>query len=602
MLKSIRWKLISLYFILVFVAMTIVGVFITEQLQKYNLSNVRRTLSDASNNLVNESIDPTIDIVTQKHEIQRTLYNTTLPEGYEISIIDISSGIIVASTNTNLIDKQSMTVLSVEVLLETGDSNPVSKLIVEDGPYRSRYQHMVFTYDSGMNKNTGYMIYARASLESIDELLNHAKGIFLNATFIALVVTIFLGYVISISITTPINELKNKAIKMSEGDFSQRAVARSHDEIGQLASAFNFLTEKLNETLIEISSEQNKLNTIIEHMDDGLIAIDESGEIIHHNLASEKLLGIRVENKQSFNEIFLPLNNGISLQKIMDEAALNSSEKITNPFMITVNNKILKVSSAFFSDDDGILNGYAVLFQDITERERLDNMRKEFVANVSHELKTPITTIKSYSETLLSGALEEIELAKNFVEVIIKESDRMTALIRDLLQLSHIDFKKVTWNFESVDLNCLLADSVEKMRLYYEEKQQIVRLHLCEPPILIRADKNKLEQVITNIFSNAIKYTEPHGSIDISEKISDDHIDILICDTGLGIPQEDIEHIFERFYRVDKGRSREQGGTGLGLSIAKNIMEAHNGTIAVNSTLNKGTTFILTLPFNKSKM
>lgn len=602
MLKSIRWKLISLYFLLVFIAMAIVGVFITEQLQKYNLSNVRRTLTDASNNLVNESIDSTLDIVSQKNEIQRTLYNTTLPEGYEISIIDSSTGTIVASTNSNLIDKQSMNVLSVDVLLETGESNPINKIIVEEGVYSSRYQHMVFSYENSLKKDSGYMIYARASLESIDELVNHAKGIFLNATFIALVVTVFLGYIISISITVPINDLKNKAIKMSQGDFSQRANIRSRDEIGQLASAFNFLTEKLNETLIEISSEQSKLNTIIQHMDDGLIAIDEFGNIIHYNPSFEKLLGIRMENKMSFDEIFLPMQNGISLEKIREKSGLDPSEKTENPLMITINDKILKVSSAFFQDDTDTLNGYAVLFQDITERERLDNMRKEFVANVSHELKTPITSIKSYSETLLNGALEEKELAKNFVSVIIKESDRMTALIRDLLQLSHIDFKKAVWNFEPVDLNELMIDAVDKMKLYYEEKKQDIELRLPETSISIWADKSKLEQVITNIFSNAIKYTEPLGSIDISALILSEFVEISISDTGLGIPDEDIEHIFERFYRVDKGRSREQGGTGLGLSIAKNIMEAHHGTITVRSTLHQGTTFILTLPINKPEM
>lgn len=598
MFKSIRWKLISLYFILVFVAMAIVGLFITQQLENYNLSTVKRTLSDVSNNLINQSIKARINVIEQRFDIQRILDTATLPQGYEISVIDLSTGTIVASTNTNLFDKQGMDVFSVEMMLETSENNVIDKIIVEEGPYKTRYQHMAFTYDDGSEKNTGYIIYSRASLEAIDESLSHAKGIFLNATFIALAVTIVLGYAIAISITVPINDLRNKALKMSQGDFSQRVQIQSHDEIGQLASAFNFLTERLNETLIEISSEQNKLNAIIEHMDDALIAIDEVGKIIHYNSSAEVLLNLSVGSKEYVQEIFPLENNELTPEEIMSDTQ-GSTNKLP---VITVNNKALKLSSAFFSDDKKILKGYVILFQDITEREHLDNMRKEFVANVSHELKTPITTIKSYSETLLNGALEEPALAKSFLNVMVKEADRMTSLIRDLLQLSHIDFNKMTWNFEYTDIHSLLNDAIEKMKLFYEEKHQIIHLEAPANLFLIWADRSKLEQVIINILSNAIKYTSESGTVDISLKLVDNMVFISIQDTGMGIPEEDLPHIFERFYRVDKGRSREQGGTGLGLSIAKNIIEAHKGTIEVVSKLHQGTCFTISLPVHKSEM
>lgn len=582
--------------------MAIVGLFITQQLESYNLSTVKRTLSDVSNNLINQSIDPDINVTEQRYDIQRTLDTTPLPEGYEVSVIDLSTGAIVASTNPNLFDKQGMDVFSVEMILETSENNVIEKVIVEEGPYKTRYQHMAFTYDDGRDKNTAYIIYSRASLESVDESLNHAKGIFLNATFIALAVTIVLGYAIAISITVPINDLRNKALKMSQGDFSQRVLIQSHDEIGQLASTFNFLTERLNETLAEISSEQNKLNAIIEHMDDALIAIDEVGKIIHYNSSAEVLLNLPIGTKEYLKEIFPLENNELSPEQIMQVNPLDTQGTANELPVITVNNKALKLSSAFFSDDKKILKGYVILFQDITEREHLDNMRKEFVANVSHELKTPITTIKSYSETLLNGALEEPELAKSFLNVMLKEADRMTSLIRDLLQLSHIDFKKVTWNFEYTDIHSLLVDAVEKMKLFYEEKHQSIRLESPENLFLVWADRSKLEQVIINILSNAIKYTPESGTVDISLMLVDNTVFVSIKDTGMGIPEEDLPHIFDRFYRVDKGRSREQGGTGLGLSIAKNIIEAHNGTVEVVSKLNEGTCFTISLPVHKSEM
>lgn len=594
--------MISLYFILVFVAMAIVGLFITQQLESYNLSTVKRTLSDVSNNLINQSINSNINVTEQRFDIQRILNTTTLPEGYEISVIDLSTGAIVASTNTNLFDKQGMDVFNVEMMLETSEKNVTEKIIVEEGPYKTRYQHMAFTYDDGSNKNTGYTIYSRASLEAVDQSLSHAKGIFLNATFIALAVTIVLGYAIAISITVPINDLKNKALKMSRGDFSQRVQIQANDEIGDLASAFNFLTERLNETLIEISSEQNKLKAIIEHMDDALIAVDEVGKIIHYNSSAEVLLNLSIGTKEYLQEIFPLENNELTPEQIMKAEPVDPRGAVNKLPVITVNNKALKLSSAFFSDDKKILKGYVILFQDITEREHLDNMRKEFVANVSHELKTPITTIKSYSETLLEGALEEPELAKSFLQVILKEADRMTSLIRDLLQLSHIDFNKMTWNFEYTDIHSLLVDAIEKMKLFYEEKQQSVHLKSPESLFLIWADRSKLEQVVINILSNAIKYTPKLGTVDISLNLVDNTVFISIEDTGMGIPEEDLAHIFERFYRVDKGRSRDQGGTGLGLSIAKNIIEAHNGKIEVVSKPDQGTCFTITLPVHKSEM
>lgn len=584
--------------------MAIVGLFITEQLQQYNLSVVKRTVTDASNNLINESIDPTTDILKQRWDIQRTLVNTTLPEGYEISVIDLNSGLIVASTNDNLLDKQSMEEMNVDVLLSAAENDIVDKTVIEKESYIARSEHMAFTHRQNLSSatnNEGYIIYGRASLENIDQMLNHAKRIFLHATLIALAVTILLGYALAISITVPINDLKDKAAKMSQGDFSQRARIQSHDEIGQLASTFNYLTERLNKTLLEISSEQDKLNTIIEHMEDGLIAIDEKGKIIHHNIAAEQLLGISMENKQYFDQIFLPMQNGLNFHTIVNanKDALSGKAPSIN---ISVKDRILNASFAFFSDDTKTLKGYAVLFQDITEHEHLDNMRKEFVANVSHELKTPVTTIKSYSETLLSGALQEEELATSFVHVILKEADRMAALIRDLLQLSHIDFKKEKWNFSYTELNSLIEESVEKMKLYYEEKQQTVTVHLLETQLPIWADRTKLEQVITNLFSNAIKYTDACGHIEISLQKEKTNVIISIRDNGLGIPESDLEHIFERFYRVDKGRSRQQGGTGLGLSIAQNIIEHHNGTLWVKSVLHEGSTFYIKLPISPAEM
>lgn len=546
------------------------------------------------------------DVITNRFDIQRSLNNTALPEGYEISVIDLNTNLIAASTNNNLSRdfnddyslKYAPDVFDEEVLLSTESKDRVEKIILDNIEKSRRSLNIAMRYDNA-DKSRGFIIYLRASLADIDSNMNRVKIIFFNATLIALLVTIVLGYLISFSITVPINDLKDKAVKMSDGDFSQRAEIKSSDEIGELAGAFNFLTERLSSTLIEISSEQNKLKAIIEHMDDGLLAVDKNEKIVHYNNAAVKLLAATdIGEKSTFNEIFKPNLEEINFKKITECAKIGK----TTSFTITRKDRILKVSPAFYSDDSHTIEGYAVLFQDITEHERLDNMRKEFVANVSHELKTPITTIKSYAETLLDNNLEDRELIFKFISVINKESDRMTALIRDLLQLSHIDFKKEKWNYENTDIKFIINETSEKLKMFAEEKKQQISTLLPEYPLSAYVDRSKTEQVITNILSNSIKYTQNGGHIEIKAEKIGSNILIKIKDDGIGIPEKDIPHIFERFYRVDKGRSRAQGGTGLGLSIAQNIINEHKGEIKVNSKVGIGTEFIISIPENHKKI
>lgn len=586
---------------MVFIAMIIVGVYITDQLERYNLDSVRQTLTSASNNLVNNIIDMQ-DLSANRGNIQTSLDNTPLPADYEISIIIMSTGEIIASTNKNFVGKYGSDVLDKEVIMSSL-KNAVTELDTKDSnSNKFQIKNMAFSFPPNQSNPAGYVIYARAYLDSIYKTIDQSKVIFLNATFIALLVTIFLGFIISRTITGPINDLKNKAIKMSGGDFSQRAEVKSDDEIGELASTFNYLTEKLDNTLEEVSSEKSKLDSIINHMNDGLLALDKKGNVVLYNLGFIKLLNIPntmvLEGKQ-FNEIAkeLQLDINFDLIRYITRSSLNKekSKKLN-----LENGTVINMSPGYYSDDIGILKGYVILYQDITETQRLEDMRKEFVANVSHELKTPITTIKTYSETLLSGAIDDKEMANNFLHVIDTEADKMTSLIRDLLQLSHIDHKKIMWDMSMQNPNNLLRDCIERLRLYSDEKNQTISYTTEKEDLKIRMDKGKLQQVFMNIISNAIKYTPANGIVEVRFDIVGSNGKISIKDNGMGIPEEDLPRLFERFYRVAKGRSREEGGTGLGLSIAKHIVEGHNGSITVESVLGQGSEFIVTLPIDKT--
>ena len=578
--------------------MLIVGVFITDQFEKYHLNIVKDNLTYTANNVVRTMIKD-VDLIENKDDIQENLIKSTISLGYEISIIEGDSYNIIASTNLDFVDKNAMDVLEKSVILSSLNNRVTEKDIQSENTDSYRIKHMAFSYKEDQSDNLDYIIYGRASLDSVYRTLSNSTVILLRATVIALLVTIVLGYLMAGSITVPINQLTMKALKMAKGDFRQRVTVKSDDEIGQLGSMFNYLTEKLDTTLLEISSEKSKLNAIIKHMEDGLVAIDGKGQIIHYNPSFLSMLNLREKDltDKSYDKIIDDYSKDLEYGAILQKSISNSSENI-----IFENNKkrILKASPALFRDEAGRISGAIVVFQDITESQRLEDMRREFVANVSHELKTPITTIKSYSETLLCGALEDKELSKSFVEVIENEADRMSSLVKDLLQLSHMDYEKVVWEMHHLDLREIVTDSVRKLEVHFQNKNQRLNMQISDEAVPIYADRGKIQQVIINLLTNAIKYTPENGNIKISAQVVDKNAIFEVQDSGIGIPKEDIKRIFERFYRVDKGRSRAQGGTGLGLSIAHNIIKQHKGSIKVSSELEKGSIFTVYFPVDNS--
>ncbi len=354
---------------------------------------------------------------------------------------------------------------------------------------------------------------------------------------------------------------------------------------------FNYLSDRLKTTLDEIENEKNKLGIILTSMTDGIIAVSSTGLLIHTNPAVYDIFEISKEDieDKTFNQISDALGWSITLEELF-----NDSEKANT--MLSVNDKVIKTSVVLFGNDKNETIGAIIVFQDVTEQERLDKMRKEFVANVSHELRTPITTIKSYTETLLDGAVEDKENTISFLKVIDSESERMTRLVKDLLQLSKLEYNNMQWNMKQIDIYKVVSDCTYKMNISAKQKNQILEFNGdIDIPVII-GDKDRIEQVIVNILSNAIKYTPENGKIELGIASEKDKVIISVIDTGIGIPKEDLPRLFERFYRVDKARSRMLGGTGLGLSIAKQIVEAHNGSIKIQSEYGHGTQVFISLP------
>lgn len=429
-----------------------------------------------------------------------------------------------------------------------------------------------------------YICYLRQSKDTINQIIYSLKKSIVYVVLVALAVSVFVSFIVSKAITTPVDKLTKSAERMANGDFSKIKEPKSGDEISLLASRFNYMGSKLKTTLNEISQEKGKLEALLQNMSDGVIAFDENGGLIHANPSGQEFLSISGETLK-FNEIFSNLGLNISFDDIMKA---NKGISLSQKFELK--DKYLNLLFARVFGDNNSITGIIVVIQDVTEQENLENMRKEFVANVSHELKTPITSIQGYSETLLeSGDDIDKETSHKFLEVINKEAERMSRLVSDLLKLSKMDFQSSAINRMSFNAVKLAANCIDKIFIEADKKKQELVLFNDSDVIYAYANEVDIEQVLLNIISNAIKYTPESGKIAVKVEQIGDNVEILVKDNGIGIPKEDLPRIFERFYRVDKARSREMGGTGLGLSIAKTMVEANGGTIKIDSDIGKGT-------------
>jgi len=435
-----------------------------------------------------------------------------------------------------------------------------------------------------------FVLYFRYYKDEWQPVIDNFNNIILSSLLIAFIIAFILGYMLSKTVTVPIVRIMHKTQRIAAGDFRQTLEVKSDDEIGKLTSTFNNMAKNLEDTLAQISSEKNKIETILNYMTDGVIAFNIDGKVIHTNPASRQMLG-EEEFDRTFNEYAEKYGLNMTLEDIIYLESPSSKE-----VKINVNDRTVRVYFAVFTDESKKPGGIIAVIQDITEQQKLENMRKEFVANVSHELRTPLTSIKSYAETLLDGALEDKETSERFLKVINSEADRMTRLVKDLLQLTRLDNQQMKWNMEELDFVDLVKGSVEKMQIEANNKRHKLECFTIGDIPPVSGDYDRLEQVVLNILSNAIKYTPDGGNITVYIGRMYNEVYAKVADTGIGIPQEDISRIFERFYRVDKARSREMGGTGLGLAIAKEIVEAHSGSIFIKSELGKGTEVTVRLP------
>ena len=421
--------------------------------------------------------------------------------------------------------------------------------------------------------------------------LNQMKSTNITALIVAGIVlaieVIVMAVILSKFVIYPINKLIKSAEKITEEE--NKKTKNKKNENLNIENVLGIMTDELKEKLSEVSTQKNQIETILLHMTDGIIAFNMQGEIILINPAAKKFLSIAPEDI-TFDDIFSKFKLGINMEKIIYLENWTSTEQ-----RIQLEDKYMKVFFAPFKNESDRPDGVIAVIQDITEHVRLDNVQKEFVADVSHELKTPITSIMGYADTLLEGEYDK-ETQEKFLNVIASEARRMARLVTDLLTLSRYDSNKNKVRKESFDLGELVKQCQDKLQLEIEKKHHTVNCFVTADVPPVYADKYDIERVVLNILTNSIKYTSDGGEIKIYVGFVYNDAYIKIFDNGIGIPEEDLSRIFERFYRVDKARTREMGGTGLGLSIAKEILDKNGGSIDIKSTVGKGTEVVIRIP------
>ena len=432
-----------------------------------------------------------------------------------------------------------------------------------------------------------YIVYLRDSNQGLNAQRRSLFYVILQALFLGLAFSLLLSLLLSKTMTTPIENLTRGAARVAAGDFSEKIEVHSRDEIGTLTQTFNHMAGVLQKSLRDVEGERDKLSTLFLHMADGVAAFDLDGALLHVNLAALRLLGV------SENE---PLTYGVfeEAAPFEEAAALRPPDFITREMTIG-GVCALKLYIVPFGSG-GAESGLMAVLHDVTEQNRLEELRREFVSNVSHELRTPLTGIKSYAETLMEPESLSPEEIQRFSSVIVDEADRMTRLVRDLLTLSRFDYGKAVRRAADFDISELLRRIYDLLRVEAKAFKHNLLLSVGRLPDSIFGDRDQIEQVLINIVTNAIRYTPEGGHISIEADSGPDWVTISVRDNGIGIPQEDMPYIFDRFYRVDKARSRSMGGTGLGLAIAKEIMDNHGGSLDVHSRQGKGTAVTLTLP------
>ena len=598
--RSIQFKIPVLFIFMLMISLQLIVANFLRQLETQMISNFQEQIQLQVGFLKN-SVQPILER-DDKDEIKITEISKILqdyPTGssiVEARVLD-TQGYILGTTNQSqqsVIGTRTTEADAQQVLL----TNVVYTYNYTE--HDTRYWKIVspISSSSGNSGNPLGIISVTTNIESRYTQVKDIGVIFVSSSLIAIVLVIIITFLISQGITKPIAEMKKQTEKIAEGNYTGEVKIYSDDELGQLGQAINDLSFKIKEAQENSESERQRLDSVLRHMSDGVIATDRRGRIVIMNTAALDILNLKSEKVIGIPLLsILPLEEKVTFRELLEtqhERLIHLEEDGED--------SIVQCEFSVIQRESGFISGLVCVLTDVTEQQKIDRERRNFVSNVSHELRTPLTSIKSYTEALVDGAWENKEIAPGFLKVIETETDRMMRMITDLLNLSRMDQNRLALEKEFINMNELVVHIVNRFEMVlqsepYRDKNYRILTDITQRDLWVELDQDKITQVLDNIINNAIKYSPDGGRIIV--RLMETHTDIIVSvsDEGLGISRKDIPHLFDRFYRVDKARSRAMGGSGLGLAIAQEVIQLHGGKIWVNSIENKGSTFFVSLPY-----
>ena len=581
MFRNIRWRIGIVFAVLIIACISGLGVYLSHVLRNDHLDTLRTQLTGQAR-LVGDLSAP--DLAGNQTASLESLSRSLAEQiGARITIIQLN-GVVLADSEQDpaTMENHSNRPEVIDALVK-GSGSSIRHSATTG--YDMMYVAVTITSDGG----AAGIARVALPLTQIDKSLGHVNQIIIVAAIIAAIIAILLAFQMLRMTTEPVKKLTQLSKKMAQGELDQEIQIKSQDEVGELARAFNQMAARLKETVALITNERDRMATILSNIDDAIFMVDGDSRITAMNQAAEKIF--QTQMNKAMGHTFIEVVRDHEINRIL-QRCLSSRRQQTGAVEIKPQKRSLAVIASPLPGDGGCL----MHIQDLTELRRLEMVRRDFISNISHELRTPIASVKALAETLSEGAIEDPAVAKDFLNRINIETDKLAQMVQELAELSHIESGEAPLNKRRFNIADAIGHVADRLRAQADRAGLKFDFAIPSGLPAVMADEARVEQVLVNLIHNAIKFTPSGGRISISAKVRDTDILVSVADTGPGISPDDLPRIFERFYKADKSRTSE--GTGLGLAIAKHIVEAHGGKIWADSVERKGSIFSFTLPLN----
>jgi len=585
MFKSYRWKLLFAYLLVTTILLSLLGGMVFVSFKNYYLKNMEERLTKEAYlvaDMTKYRYGPK-DILRSYQEICNI---AAIDSATRITIIN-ADGVVLGDSSAQ---SETMDIHSDRPEVYMALHGEVGVEMRYSDTIKINMLYVAVPFDNGEINGAVRMAMPLAELQAI---YKHILSTMLMAVLSCVLLGLILSFILAQYFARPLQNITAAVKDMAGGNLKRRTSYHSQDEMGVLAEAFNEMGRHFEQSMDEISEVKNRLEALLNNTVNGIVMIGTEGRLIYANPAAASLLGLRDD---SIGRKHVEVITTYELLNMIDEARTTMQAVKRSIVLHTLGARTIEANVVPIRNEQITSQDILLVLNDITEIKRLEKVRKDFIANVSHELKTPVATISGFSETLLDEGGKNPENVIEFTQIIYDEARRLSLLINDLLELSKLESDESNLNMQTINLSQLVGENVDRMVKVARLKNISIQYNLPAKPIELISDKNSINQILLNLLDNAIKYSTDEGQIEVKLEELSDLVTIRISDSGIGIPEKEIPRIFERFYRVDKARSRKTGGTGLGLAIVKHLAENIGGQVTVTSTLGQGSTFSFTLP------